>query len=46
MKIIFLDIDGVLNCEDDYRAGHCQYVEWTWEDGRKDNHQRFCAWSK
>ena len=25
-KIIFLDIDGVLNCENAYRDGHCQYV--------------------
>lgn len=27
MKIIFLDIDGVLNCEDGYREGLCEYVE-------------------
>jgi hypothetical protein len=46
MKLIFLDIDGVMNCEDAYRAGECQYQEWTWEDGRKDHYQRFCSWSK
>jgi hypothetical protein len=46
MKIIFLDIDGVLNCENAYRSGECQYQEWIWEDGRKDHYQRFCVRSK
>ena len=46
MKIIFLDVDGILNCEDAYRSGECQYQEWVWEDGRKDHYQRFCSWSK
>lgn len=46
MKIIFLDIDGVLNCESAYRNGECKYQEWAWEDGRPDHYQRFCSWSK
>ncbi len=29
MKIIFLDIDGVLNCETAFKEGFCKYVEWT-----------------
>jgi len=46
MKLIFLDIDGVLNCENAYRAGECKYQEWTCEDGKKDHYQRFCSWNK
>ena len=45
-KIIFLDIDGVLNSEKAYLRGDCKYVEWEWEDGRKDHHQSFCPVSK
>jgi hypothetical protein len=46
MKIIFLDIDGVLNCESAYKNGECNYVEWTNHLGEKDHHQSFCSWSK
>ena len=46
MKIIFLDIDGVMNCENAYRSGECRYVEWTNHRGDKDHHQAFCSWSK
>jgi hypothetical protein len=45
-KIIFLDIDGVLNCEDAYRSGECQYVEFTSASGGKDHYQGFCKRSK
>lgn len=43
MKIIYLDIDGVLNCEKAYRDGFCKYQEWPGtrrEDG-KNYHQTF-----
>jgi hypothetical protein len=45
-KIIFLDIDGVLNCEDAYKSGECKYVEFTSENGGKDHYQGFCKRSK
>jgi hypothetical protein len=45
-KIIFLDIDGVLNCEDAYRSGECQYAEFTSMSGGKDHYQSFCKKSK
>jgi hypothetical protein len=45
-KIIFLDIDGVLNCEDAYKSGECKYVEFTSENGGKNHYQGFCRRSK
>jgi hypothetical protein len=46
MKIIFLDIDGVLNCENAYRSGECKYVEWVDRNEEVDHHQSFCSWSR
>lgn len=46
MRIVFLDIDGVLNSQDAYKAGECKYVEWINDRGEKDHHQSFCSWSK
>ena len=41
MKIIFLDIDGVLNCEKGYKDGFCKYIGWTNKNGKEDHHQSF-----
>lgn len=45
MLIIFLDIDGVLNCENAYTRrlshGFCQYKEFDLKTGGKDTYQTF-----
>lgn len=46
MRVIFLDIDGILNCQNAYRADECKYVEWVNANGEKKHHQSFCTWSK
>ena len=48
MKIIYLDIDGVLNCEKAYRDGFCKYQEWpdTKREDGKNYHQTFYPPSK
>ena len=40
MKIIFLDIDGVLNCETAFKKGFCKYVDWV-DKEKKDYHMSF-----
>lgn len=46
MKIIFLDIDGVLNCENGYVNGFCKYKKLIVGDGEKDHYQQFYPPSK
>ena len=43
-NIIFLDIDGVLNCEKAFKDGFCKYVNW--EDGKNGHHMSFYIPSK
>lgn len=46
MKIIFLDIDGVLNCENGYRNGHCidWKVPWSKEECRLTEEEYRTNW--
>lgn len=45
-KIIFLDIDGVLNCENGYKGGYCKYKDLIVGSGKRDHYQQFYPPSK
>ena len=45
-NIIFLDIDGVLNCEEAYKGGYCSYVEFINKSGQEDFYSKFYPPSK
>jgi len=40
-RILFLDIDGILNCEEAYRRGDCKYVDRIDSKRGKTHHQSF-----
>jgi hypothetical protein len=46
MKIIFLDIDGVLNCENGFKDGFCNYRTMNVGSDEKDHYQQFYPPSK
>jgi hypothetical protein len=46
VKVIFLDIDGVLNCENGYVNGFCKYTDLIVDGDEKDHYQQFYPPSK
>lgn len=50
MRVIYLDIDGILNCEDGYKSGECVYVKHNDliddKEKIKNYHQTFYSKSK
>ena len=46
MKIIFLDIDGVLNCETGYLSGFCTYKDYIVGGEKEFHYQQFYPPSK
>jgi len=46
VKVIFLDIDGVLNCENGYVNGFCKYMGYIVGGGKQFHYQQFYPPSK
>ena len=46
MKVIFLDIDGVLNCENGYVNGFCKYTDYIVGGDKQFHYQQFYPPSK